>query len=104
MARVRVQGEAGRSASSPLADCALSPSPRLVDVVRGVFPAATERMVHCAASAVAARGPCCPVALRSESLPRPRAALLARAVLPVLVYDSRRAPPDRPVVEPAARR
>src|SRR5262245_4143364 len=104
MARVRVQGKTGRSAASASADCAVPPSALWVGVASGVFPAAAEPMVHRAASAVAASGSCGHVALRDEPVPRPRAALYARAVLSLLLYESRGATPDRPVVEPAARR
>src|SRR5215510_2301100 len=104
MARVRVQGQTGRSASSRPADCAVSPPPRLVDVVRGVFSAATKRMVHCTASPAAARRRGDAVAPGDESVPRPPATLSARTVLPVFVYHGGRAAPDGPLVEPPARR
>src|SRR5262247_4483556 len=104
MARIRVQGQTGRSAPSRRADCAVSPPPRLVDVVRGVFSAATKRMVHCAAAPAAARRPLDAVALRDEPVPGPAAALSARTVLPLFVHHGGRAAPDRPLVEPAARR
>jgi hypothetical protein len=81
------------------------PPPRLVDVVRGVFPAATKRMVHFAASPAAARRRRDPVAAGDESVPEPPShAFCAHGTTVIRFTTPQERRPDRPLVEPAARR
>src|SRR5258705_12454436 len=59
-------------------------------------------MVHRAAAVAAARRCRDAGAAEDEPVSRPRAAIPAREVLPVLVNDGRRAAADGPLVEPGA--
>src|ERR1041384_4432692 len=59
-------------------------------------------MVHRAAVAHAAGRRGDALAAEDEPVPRPRAAVPACALLPVLVHDGQRTPSDRTLVEPRA--
>src|SRR5215471_19023892 len=104
MARVRVQGETGRSEPARAANRAVSSSSRLVDVVRSVRTTAAGSMVHHAASTTAAWRPRDRVAPEYPSVSRPSAALPARPLLSVLVHDTGGTTTNGSVVEPAAGR
>src|SRR5260221_9172904 len=104
MARVRVQGKAGRSGAPATSSGAVSHAAGLADVVRGNGAGAAERVVFQHAGRVAPGRPQHAEPAPDESVSRPFSALHPRAVLPLQIHDARRAPAEWSVVEPSADR
>src|SRR5262245_35866198 len=104
MARIRIQGKAGRTVAAAAADRAVPSASRLADVVCGNVDPLAAPVVRGARRKTTVRRPGDACAAALEPLPRRAAPVDPRDVLRVPLHQRRGAPHDRTVVDAAGNR